>query len=321
MKKLYLAVSILPLFYCVTPVVAAETKASGFSGNIGMGLFMVNTADNLDPKGSEKRLTDLNGAADMETEVMPFVLPSMTYTFDGGTRVFFKGDPGNEEFGGFALSLGAALPVATLGIFEAAAIYSPFERAWQNPYALGVGRDSTSVAKVGAKIGFTAILGSPLGLSAVYMNDDTEDDLLAGLFPDLARDGEVFGITCGYTFLRAKTFDLRGELSYLSGNYEGDSNSFQKGRMTVQGRYTIDRLSFLPKITYSYTEYDKEDPVFAKTRETNGYGGTMMISYAAPFGLEGWAAQGLVGYSRGDGSITFYDTEKLTTGLFMTYRF
>lgn len=321
MKNLYLAFSILLLFCCASPVVAEETKSSGFSGNIGIGLFMVNSADNLDPKGSEKRLTDLNSAADMETDVIPFFLPSLTYTFDGGTGIFFKGDPGNEEFGGFALSLGATRPMATVGIFEAAAIYSPFERAWQNPYALGVGRDSTSVAKVGAKIGLASILGSPLGLSAVYMNDDTEDDLLANLFPDLARDGEVFGLIGGYTILRAKTFDLRAEVSSLYGDYEGGSNSYQKGRMTVQGRYTTDRLSFLPKLTYSYTEYDKEDPIFAKTRKTKGYGGTMMVSYAAPFGLEGWAAQALVGYSRGESTITFYDTEKLSTGLFMTYRF
>lgn len=321
MKNLYLAFSILPLFCCATPVVAEETKSSGFSGNIGIGLFMVNSADNLDPKSSEKRLTDLNSAADMETNAIPFFLPSLTYTFDGGTRIFFKGDPGNEEFGGFALNLGVTQPVATLGIFEAAAIYSPFERAWQNPYALGVGRDSTSVTKVGAKIGLASVLGSPLGLSAVYMNDDTEDDLLADLFPDLARDGDVFGVTGGYTILRAKAFDLRAELSYLFGDYEGNSNSFQKGRMVVQGRYTVDKLTFLPKLAYSYTEYDKQDPIFAKTRETNGYGGTMMVSYAAPFGLEGWAAQALVGYSRGESNITFYDTEKLSTGLFMTYRF
>jgi hypothetical protein len=47
----------------------------------------------------------------------------------------------------------------------------------------------------------------------------------------------------------------------------------------------------------------------------------MIVSYKAPFNLENWTLQGLVGYGRGESNITFYDTESVSGGIFMSYRF
>jgi hypothetical protein len=114
---------------------------------------------------------------------------------------------------------------------------------------------------------------------------------------------------------------LRPRLSVRKGEYDGESNSFIKGKFDLEARYTIDKLTLLPRVFYSHSTYDKIDPIFAKTRTNDGYGAMMIVSYTAPFNLEHWTLQGLVGYSRGESNITFYDTESVSGGIFMSYRF
>jgi hypothetical protein len=47
----------------------------------------------------------------------------------------------------------------------------------------------------------------------------------------------------------------------------------------------------------------------------------MMVNYSAPLKLEHWTLQGFIGYNRSNSNITFYDTESVSGGIFMSYRF
>lgn len=322
MKKLFALIALLQLGFCLEVSGAVEEEKSNIEGSVGIGVIFINNSDNLDPNGSKKLLGSLEAEADKELTVMPFILPSLVYDIgkpDGG-KLYLNTEPAIDEVGGLAVNLGYSQPLGRAGRVDGGVFLNPLERAWQNPYLIGAARASTATAKYGGKLGLNRILGSGLHLNVVYMAHDVDDDVIGRLQPDLARDGAVYAFNANYSLLSSPTFELRPRLSIRKGEFDGESNSFVKGKADLEARYTIDRLTLLPRIFYSHATYDKIDPIFAETRKNDGYGALLRVSYAAPFDLADWSLQGLIGYSRGDSNITFYDNESVSTGIILTYR-
>lgn len=321
MKKI-LTCAALVLGFCPQMAGATEETSGKFAGTVGIGLIFVDAGDNLDPKASNKVLTDFDREADRKSTVLPIVMPDLQYDFGapGGGRLYLNGKPPIDEVGGFAVNFGLTVPLGQAGTGDVGLFLTPFARVWKNPYLTEVGREATSSTRFGAKAGLDKIFATGLGLSAVYMNHDVEDDVIGRLQPDLARDGDVYALVAGYEILANQTFGLQPRLTVSKGEYDGESNSYVKGRIELEGRYSRERLTLLPQFFYSHATYDKIDPVFAETRQSDGYGAMLIACYAAPFGLKNWALQGLAGYSRGESNITFYDTEAVSAGVLMSYR-
>jgi hypothetical protein len=322
MKRISVLVALLQLGFCLDVSGAAEAEKSRIEGNVGIGVIFINYSDNLDPNGSKKLLESLDAEADKELTVMPFILPSLEYDIgkpDGG-KLYLNAEPAIDEVGGFAINFGGSHPLAGVGIVDVSVFLNPLERTWKDPYLTDVGRESTSSSKYGTKVALNRILDTGLHMNVVYMNNDVDDDAIAKLQPDLARDGAVYALNTHYNLFSSPTFELRPRLSVRKGEYDGESNSFVKGKVDLEARYTIDRLTLLPRIFYSRSTYDKIDPIFAETRKNDGYGALLTVSYAAPLNLVDWSLQGLIGYSRGDSNITFYDNESVSTGIILSYR-
>lgn len=153
------------------------------------------------------------------------------------------------------------------------------------------------------------------------MQENVEDDDLALLFPELARDGELYQLSLSYSILGDSAFPLRPSFSLRRGAYDGDSSSFVKVVADLSGRYQSGRLTLIPKIVYSYKEHDEEDPIFASTRNEHGYSFGLVANYRELFGIKSLALRGIAGYSRGDANEDFYDTESLFGGLGLVYLF
>jgi hypothetical protein len=323
MKRIFVLIALLQLGYCLEASGAPEEEKSSFEGSVGIGVIFLNYGDNLDPHGSKKQLESLDAEADKELTVMPFLLPSLEYDIgkpDGG-KLYLNTEPAIDEVGGFAINLGYSHPLVSLGTADVSIFINPLERAWKDPYLTGVDRESTSSSRYGAKVALNRILDTGLRMNVVYMKNDVDDDVIGELQPDLARDGAVYALNANYSLFSSPSFELRPQFSVRKGEYDGESNSFIKGKFDLEARYTIDKLTLLPRIFYSHSTYDKIDPIFTKTRTNDGYGAMMTVSYTAPFNLEHWTLQGLIGYSRGNSNITFYDTESVSAGIFMSYRF
>lgn len=321
MKRI-LTFAALILGFCPQAFGAPEEEQGKIEGTVGIGIIFVTASDNLDTKASKKWSEGLDREADRQSYALPFVMPNLSYDIgapDGG-KLYLNTKPPIDDVGGFAINLGGTLPLAGVGTADIGVFLTPFDRVWKDPYLTAVGRESTSSAKFGAKAGLAKMFDTSLGLSAVYMSHEVDDDVIGRLQPDLARDGAVYALVADYEILATQTFGLQPRLTVSKGEYDGESNSFVKGRIELEGRYSNDRLTLLPQVFYSHATYDKIDPIFAETRQNDGYGAMLIVSYAAPFQLERWALQGLAGYSRGESNITFYDTEAVSAGIFMTYR-
>lgn len=302
--------------------VSAE-EIDRIEGRIGLGAVFINSGNNLNPQGSKKYLDDLDSAADMVSSVIALVLPSLTYDVGdaGGLKLFVNTEPPIDEVGGFAFNLGGTYPLEGIGILEVSAFFTPFDEAWENPYVVGVSRKSTSTSKYGAKMAFNRIMGTGLRANLVYMNDDVDEDEIGDLIPELRRDGAVYALNVNYSFYPSKNLEIRPRFGIRKGSYDGDSNSFTKYKVDLEGRYRTGRLMIMPRIFYSKSDYDEVNPIFNRTRENDGFGLSMMANYFAPFGWQNWSALGLISYSIGDSNITFYDTESISVGLFMSYNF
>ena len=321
MKRI-LTCAALILGFCPQAFGATEEEQGKIEGTVGIGMIFVTASDNLDTKASKKWSEGLDREADRQTYAIPFVMPDLRYDIgapDGG-KLYLNTKPPIDEVGGFAINLGGTLPLAGVGTADIGVFLTPFDRVWKDPYLTEVGRESTSSAKFGAKAGLVRMFNMDLGLSAVYMNHQVDDDVIGRLQPDLARDGAVYALVAEYELLASRTWGLQPRLTASKGEYDGESNSFVKGRIELEGRYSRERLTLLPQVFYSHATYDKIDPIFSETRQNDGYGAMLIVSYAAPFQLERWALQGLAGYSRGESNITFYDTEAVSAGILMTYR-
>ncbi|WP_136806554.1 DUF2860 family protein [Desulfosediminicola flagellatus] len=304
-------------------VLVSANEPDAFTGSIGIGGLIIDSGNNLNPNSSKSRIDNLNSAADRETSAIATILPRLAYDIGApeGLKLYLVTEPPIDEAGGFAINLGATYPLPDIGIVDVSAFFTPFEEAWENPYVTGVDRVETDTSKYGVKIGLNKIMGSGFRVNFVYLNDDVDNDIIGSLMPDLARDGAVYSLNMNYSFQVSKTFELRPRFSVRTGDYDGEANSFEKYKFELEARYITGRLMVSPRVYYSRSEYDQVHPVFNIMRDNDSYGVSLMTNYMAPFNWQKWSATNILGYSKGDSNIDFYDTEAMTFGCFLSYHF
>lgn len=301
----------------------ADEKGDNLTGRIGIGFMAINSGDNLIPDSSEDYLGSLNSSAEKESSFLPIILPQATWDIGekDGVSLFLDTEPPIDKAGSFVINLGTSISSPGGTIYQLSAFASPFEKAWKNPYLTGVRREETDTSKYGAKFAINRILGSRFRVNFVYLNDAVDDDEIGELIPDMGRDGEVYALTGNYSYYPMESLEIRPQLSLRMGEYDGDSSSFKKYKASLKARYMHGKFMVLPEIFYSYTDYDEVDQIFNTSRENDSYGISLAVNYMAPFGFKNYSIMALAGYSRGDSSINFYDSEAENFGLFLTYNF
>ncbi|TIH16508.1 DUF2860 domain-containing protein [Marinifilum sp. JC120] len=302
---------------------ASADATNSFSGSVRVGVMFIDSANNLNPDASSKRLDSLSDSADSKASFLPVLLPEITWDVGEkeGMKLYLTTDPPIDEAGGFAANLGASYQFAEAGIIDVAAFFTPFEKAWKNPYLTGTDREETDTSKYGFRIGMNRIMGSGLRVQFVYLNDDVDNDVIGQLIPKLARDGSVYSLNMNYSYYISENLELRPRLSIRKGVYDGEANSFMKYKIDLETRYRTGSLTIIPRIHYSHSDYDETDPMFDKTRNMNSYGISLMTDYKAPFSWEDWSVSGLFSMSKGKSNIKFYDTRSLTFGGMLNYHF
>lgn len=300
----------------------AEEEAR-LTGKIGLGVIYINSANNLNPGSSDKYLEDINKAPAKESSVVPGILPQLSYDVasSGGLKFYLSTRPPIDEVGGFTLNLGATYPLFPFGIADLSFIANPFERAYKNPYLEGVDRESTATSSYGLRFGLNRVAGTGLRVAFILLNRDVDEDIIGRISPELGRDGNIYAFNLNYSFYPSSQLEIRPRISLRKGDFDGEANSFNKIKASLEGRYSTGRLGFMPSLSYTYSDYDEDNPVFSETREAEGFGLQLLTSYAKPMGWENWSAQLLLSYKESDANIDFYDTESYSAGAFLTYSF
>ena len=322
MQTRYL-LALLPSLLFPATSFGQDSPTGDLSTELTVGIFFIDSGNNLSPNGSKPYLSSLDDAPKRELTVIPALVPELTYRFGDDKRFawYLNSRSPMDEAGSFALSTGMNSKLPTIATFDFGLFYVPFAEVWKNPYLVNEGREETDVFTWGGQFTAGRIFDSPLELQLAALSEDVEDDDLAKLFPQLGRDGEIYHISTSYGFFTKSAFPLTPKLSFRKGEYDGDSSSFSKVKAEISGRYLAGRLFLMPTVFYSYKEYDEKDPIFDATREENGFGINLIAKYNGLFNSENLGLMALTGYSRGEANEDFYSTESLICGLGLSYRF
>jgi len=150
--RAFLLISIpVTILLLVTISIAA---ADSFSSRIGVGLLVINHADNLSGRGNPT-LGSLNDKPKSFTRVYPAPVIELRYSWEGNT--VYYGSSTDEPLG---IGLGYRRKLDK-GAVSGSAFYSFFGREWQNPYLVGTPGIETPVNSNG-RIAFEEIGGTPL---------------------------------------------------------------------------------------------------------------------------------------------------------------
>lgn len=326
MKRLICFGLFTTLIAVSTPVTAEDNpqkQEDALTGEVTAGVIVIHSGNNLNPKGSSRKLDDLTSSAGKQTSVIPAILPEVNYKFGQDQQMgwYFNSRPPIDEAGEFALLSGFTYNRPDVGFFEIGGFYVPFNELWKNPYLVGEPRDETDVTTWGAQFAFNKILGSNFRMRLVYLSDDVEDDEIADLFPDLARDGQIYNLSLSYDVTVSKTISLRPRFSIRKGDYDGDASSFIKYKADFSGSYRAGRLFIMPRLYYSYKQHDEVNPIFGTTRKQHGFGIGGAVNYGQLFGNPSLALRGFGGYSQGAANEDFYDSESFFIGTGLVYKF
>ncbi|MEE4243510.1 MAG: DUF2860 family protein [Desulfopila sp.] len=320
MKSFIYALFTVALF---TAAVCSAAEESDFTGDIGVGVMFIDSANNLNPGSSKKIISNLDNGADRELTTVPIILPALAYYPDKNKPFHYTltSRPPIEESGAFALSVGAATVFDQIADIKVALFAAPFGEVWKNPYLTNAPRDETDSRKYGTYLALDNILATRFRGSLIYYHTDVDDDLIGEITPELERDGNVVTANLGYAFDILPTFSLIPALSYSLGDHEGEAYSYSSYGVKLGGRYFSGKIALFPEISYKYTEYDAIHPIFQETRDENKVSFNVLLQYAAPFDMENFVFSAIAGYSLGDSGIDFYDTESIRFGLSLVYRF
>lgn len=307
----------------LTASICSAYQESDFTGDLGIGIMLIDSANNLNPGSSKKIITNLDNSADKELATVPIILPALKYYPDKAKPLHYTltSRPPIEESGNFALSFGAASVIEQIADVSVALFIAPFGELWKNPYLTDTPRDETDNGKYGGYLALDKILATSFRTALSYYRNDVEDDIIGAITPQLARDGNIFTASLGYAVDIVPTFSLTPALSYSLGDHDGEASSYSSYGIKLGVRYFSGKMALFPEISYRYTEFDAIHPLFQKKREENKFSLNVMLQYADPFGMEDFVFSAVAGYSIGDAGIDFFDTESARLGLSMVYRF
>jgi hypothetical protein len=302
---------------------AGQQPNTGFNAEVTIGAAIISSADNLLPGSSESTLNSLDQGAKTTTKVLPIVLPELSYRFgvDGRSSWYFNLVPTTVEAGFFAPTTGMTHTLPGIATFDAGFFYLPMAEVYKNPYVVGQRRQETDVVGWGSYLAANDIANTPLRLQAALLTADVDDDQLAGLFPSLARDGEIYELSVGYGLLQGQPFSLKPQVSLRKGEFDGEASSFTKIKVELAGMYIAGRFFFMPRLSYSHSEHDERDPVFDDILKENGYGLNLLVKYQGLMDIEQLGLLAIAGYSISDANENFYDSETLVCGLGLSYSF
>ncbi|MCX8110897.1 MAG: DUF2860 domain-containing protein [Syntrophorhabdaceae bacterium] len=276
MKKIIILLFISMVLLCMAKITNAYDR---FHFQVGMGVLMVNKADNLWGNGYQS-LTSLNRSPKAATQIIPFPVFDIKHIRDKGATEFYINTT-TQEAGSMAIGARKRFKKSAIDAFGFVSLIS---KAWKNPYVLN--RDGTSSREFGGKITYYNIVNSNINLSYRIQQTDISDDVIGDINRDLRRDGLAHAPGISYTYRIAEKYMLIPGFIYEKGKYKGASNSYDSYEFSLDFVYNEKDLNFITKATRKRALFDKIHPIFGETRKEDNYGLSAVINILNPFGFK-----------------------------------
>lgn len=308
--KLRLTLSALILLMTITMTGFAQDssndqKTDPMSLTVDLGVLMMHSTSTLDTNGEEK-ISDNTEEGDSPRSVWTLPLFDLRYSFPETRTQLFLGTP--IEGSNIALSLGVIQPVPKLGIVTLSVAPSFGMTLWENPYQEDVNREKTPVKMMTTNLKLDKIGFTPFSFYYAHRSVDVENDVIGEINSDLKRDGELHYLELTCDIGLTKTSLVTPGLTHERGVYEGKSNSYINSGVKVSYKQQGQRLMFMIETSADRSRFQKEHPVYQKTREDNRANLFALLRINRLFNVEALHANLIGGGGNVDSSIDFFDS-------------
>ncbi|MCX5811177.1 MAG: DUF2860 family protein [Proteobacteria bacterium] len=321
MTKEHIFGELSTIFFCMLFLflsVIPDARAGKYEITVGGWAMAVERADNLWGKGN-RRIDSLGSKAAASTSslALPYFdakyIPDYQEGQKGITTLYFNtiAEPGSINVG--------VRHVFQSGAIDVSGFYSLVAKNWQNPYVLY--RTATNTMYFGSRITYAKIMGTNLSLSYKIARTDVDNDVIGGLHSTLRQDGFTHRAIIDYKYDFNKMFSIIPEFSFERGQFDGGSNSYNSygGGLGFAMRTPFFDLN--TRFYGSTAKFDRLHPIFAKTRNENTYGTSVVATFPEPFGWKKYTiVAGINGYQT-ESNIRFFDRYTMMSLVGLSYKF
>jgi len=301
--------TLLCLVAILSSIAGTATCADEFILKAGLGTLLIHRSDNLwtDGKSSIGSLADKPSGV---TKLFPNPTFEAGYNDNHSNTEYYTivsmEDPG-------CITLGAERKFANDSSLDVYGFYSLIAREWKNPYVLN--REPTHADEYGVKAAYENVAGSGLSLSYKLTAKHVGQDVSGALHPELLRNGAVHNATVGYQVFSF----LEPGVSFERGMFEGRSNSYDDRELFLRLNYRDGDFFMGARAAAGKTRFDREHPVFGKTREENHYGIDITGKVEKPFNLPHYSVVFGTSAGRTRSNIVFFERTELLTWVVLEY--
>ncbi|MFM2641974.1 DUF2860 family protein [Vibrio chagasii] len=313
---------------------AALAPSEGFSGNMTfLSGFTANSSNLEVGQSNHQSQTDLMSSGNTEAEGMVAVLGSVQYTFGAlNHKQFFLGTSRDDIITGtLAFEIGYRQQVENGMVFDFSILPTLISgEVWDDPYAIDTNRTETDLTGNVVRMQLSRIMGSNFNLDVASGESDVkhENTGLKGLDLTeeeralLIRERKYFYLKSGYQYLlKDGSGILTPSINIFSSNSEGNALSFLSvgAEVNLAKRFGNHGLAFT--INAAKRDYDKENPIFNKTREDKDFGVFVAYEYANIFNTKNWSLVSLLGAKTNTSNIDYYQSSQYIVSLGVDYKF
>ncbi len=299
----------------------AEDDELGFSGQVGLGMGIFSSEDNLSTDGDEK--ISQYGSASSESEFTAEPIVNLEYAFN--EKHYIYGGTHNEELiqGELAFELGYGYNMDNGTVLDVSYVHALMaDEVWVNPYELGTVRETTDLSASGFRFQAEDIAGTGFGFDGIYYSKDVDNEKVTD--KALERSGFGFNGAVSYTHYLNDQSAIIPSFNYGSYSADGDAESFSEYGFGIEYMRQAGNHAFILGLEYDNRDFDAVNPIAefgGKTREDSGYALQAMYQYEEFMGWEDWTFIGVAGYESSDSNIDFYDASEYQVIGALTYSF
>lgn len=327
--SLFLATMLL-----ASPSYAALAPSEGFSGNMTFLTGFTANSSNLDVgQSNHQSQTDLMSSGATEANGMVAILGSMQYTFGAlNHKQIFLGTSRDDIITGtLAFEVGYRQQLESGMVIDFSILPTLISgEVWDDPYAVDSKREETDLTGNVVRMQLSKMMGTNFNIDMAFGESDVkkENTGLKGLdLTDeeralMTREREYFYLKSGYQyFLKDGSGILTPSINVFSSNSEGNALSFLSvgAEVNLAKRFGNHGLAFT--VNAAKRDYDKENPIFNKTREDKDFGAFIAYEYANIFDAKNWSLVSLIGAKTTTSNIEYYQSSQYVVSVGVDYKF
>ncbi|RBW46498.1 DUF2860 domain-containing protein [Psychromonas sp. B3M02] len=307
------------------------SKEAGWGVTLSVNVGYSGGTSQFDTDDDNQITDNLTNSGQFSGSSLTYPLGTVLYTLDNLNTQFFLGNSRDQvAIAQFQYELGLRHQFSddsklTFAFFPK---LSFFNETWSDPFVEASNRDTTDVSVGGARIAVERILGSPFTFKYAVASSSIDDEESGQ--SQLMDEQEIAALQRDSLYQKFEVETLlpidsglllKPSLQYTHRNAEGDANSFNQYVAQVAVMLFRDRHTLITTLGVGKRFHQQENPIFDTTQKVDTVSIFSVYSYQRPFNWKSWDWTVMLGYSREDANIEFYDNDSFIVSTGMVYQF